>query len=50
MFESIVLRKSETGQNISAGQIAEALLYYQKVHLVLCTGTLIKLLKQIGIN
>ncbi|WP_394672130.1 hypothetical protein [Limnobacter sp.] len=50
MFESIVLRKSEIGQNISAGHIAEALLYYQKVHLVLCPGTLIQLLKQIGIN
>lgn len=48
MFEHIVLRKSEGGLPISAGQIAEALLYYQKVHLFIDRGTLFKLIKQIG--
>lgn len=48
MFESIVLRRSESGQTVSAGQIAEALLYYQKVHLVLDRGTLFSLVRQIG--
>lgn len=48
MFESIVLRRSESGQNITAGKIAEALLYYQKIHLVLDRGTLSNLINQIG--
>lgn len=48
MFESIVLRRSDSGQTVTAGQIAEALLYYQKVHLVLDRGTLIGLVNQIG--
>lgn len=48
MFESIVLRRSESGQNVTAGQVAEALLYYQKVHLVLDRGALGSLVKQIG--
>jgi 6-pyruvoyl-tetrahydropterin synthase len=48
MFDSIVLRRSESGQTVSAGQIAEALLYYQKVHLVLDRGALGSLVKQIG--
>ncbi len=33
---------------MSAGQIAEALLFYQKVHLVIDRGTLLGLVKQIG--
>lgn len=48
MFESIVLRRSESGQTVSAGQIAEALLYYQKVHLILDRGALRNLVNQIG--
>lgn len=48
MFESIVLRRSESGQTVSAGKIAEALLYYQKVHLVLDRATLSGLINQIG--
>lgn len=50
MFEHIVLRNSETGSSISAGQIAEALLYYQKVHLFIDRGTLFNLIRQIGVN
>jgi len=40
MFEHIVLRRTEGGLPISVGQIAEALLYYQKVHLFIDRGTL----------
>lgn len=48
MFEHVVLRKSEGGLPISAGQLAEALLYYQKVHLIVDRGTLAALIRQIG--
>lgn len=48
MFEHIVLRRSESGQAISAGRIAEALLYYQKVHIFIDRGTLFELIRQIG--
>lgn len=48
MFEHIVLRRAEGGQAISAGHIAEALLYYQKVHIFIDRGTLFNLIKQIG--
>jgi len=50
MFEHVVLRKSEGGSPVTAGQIAESLLYYQKVHVVIDRGTLSQLLKQIGID
>ena len=48
MFEYVVLRRSESGAPISAGQIAEALLFYQRVHVVLDRSTLLHLVKQIG--
>ena len=48
MFEHIVLRRAENSHPISAGQIAEALLYYQRVHLFIDRGTLFNLIKQIG--
>jgi hypothetical protein len=48
MFESIVLRRSESGAPISAGQVCEALLFYQRIHLIFDRGTLIQLAKQIG--
>lgn len=48
MFEHIVLRRATGGQPISAGYIAEALLYYQKLHLFVDRGTLFHLVKQIG--
>lgn len=48
MFEHIILRRAQDGFPISAGQIAEALLYYQKVHLFIDRGTLFKLVEQIG--
>lgn len=48
MFEHIVLRRATGGQPISAGYIAEALLYYQKIHIFVDRGTLFHLVKQIG--
>lgn len=48
MFEHVVLRRAEGGLPISAGQIAEALLYYQKAHLFIDRRTLFSLVKQIG--
>lgn len=48
MFDHVVLRRADGGQPVSAGQIAEALLFYQKVHLVIDRGTLLGLVKQIG--
>lgn len=48
MFEHIVLRRTESGQPISAGQLAEALLYYHKIHVFIDRGTLLELLRQLG--
>lgn len=50
MFEHIVLRRAVEGDPISAGLTAEALLYYQRVHLVLDRGTVLLLFRQIGVN
>lgn len=48
MFENIILRRAENSLPISIGQIAEALLYYQKVHIFIDRSTLFKLIEQIG--
>lgn len=48
MFEKIVLRRSDEGPALSAGELAEALLFYQNVHLVLDYGSLSGLINQIG--
>lgn len=48
MFEHTVLRRAEGDSPISAGYVAEALLYYQKVHLFLDRGTVFRLVSQIG--
>ncbi|WP_025598187.1 hypothetical protein [Burkholderia sp. WSM2230] len=50
MFDHVVLRRAEGGSPVTAGQVAEALLYYQKVHLVIDRGTLFQLVKQVGID
>ena len=50
MFDHVVLRRAESGNPITAGQIAEALLFYQKVHLVIDRQTLFGLLRQIGVS
>lgn len=48
MFEHIILRRATDGLPISAGYIAEALLYYQKLQLFIDHGTLFHLVKQLG--
>lgn len=48
MFEKIVLRRSDTGPALSIGELAEALLFYQNVHLVLDYGSLNNLISKIG--
>lgn len=48
MFEKIVLRKSEKGPALSAGELAEALLFYQNVHIILDFPSLNLLVEQIG--
>jgi hypothetical protein len=50
MFEHIALRRADRGNPISAGQIAEALLYYRKVHFFMDRGTLLDLIKQLGLD
>lgn len=50
MFEHVALRKANDGNPISAGNIAEALLYYQKVHLIIDRNTLFGLIRQLGAN
>ncbi|MBX7169324.1 MAG: hypothetical protein K1X74_23530 [Pirellulales bacterium] len=50
VFEKIVLRRTETGSPITAGQIAEALLFYQNVHLLIDMGSLGNLVRQLGVG
>jgi hypothetical protein len=48
MFERIVLRKAEEGNVVTLGQIAEGLLFYQHVHLVLDNESIRTLLQSLG--
>lgn len=48
MFEKIVLRHSRTGSALTAGEIAEALLFYQHVHIVLDAGSLGGIARSLG--
>lgn len=48
MFEKIVLRRSEGGQALTAGELAQALLFYQNVHIILDHDSLSKLIPAIG--
>ena len=50
MFERVVLRRSLDGPAITAGEIAEALLFYQNVHIVLDYSSLVGLVKTIGMR
>lgn len=50
MFEKIVLRRSEQGPVLTIGEVAEALLFYQNVHIVLDYSTLTGFIKQIGME
>lgn len=50
MFERVVLRRSLDGPAITVGEIAEALLFYQSVHVVLDYSSLVGLVKNIGMR
>ena len=50
MFEKIVLRRSETGVALTLGEIAEAMLFYQNVHLVLDPGAIDAISKSLGMR
>ena len=50
MFEKIVLRRSTTGVALTPGEIAEALLFYQNVHVVLDYGTIMSISKSLGMR
>lgn len=50
MFEHVVLRRSDNGNTISLGQLAEAMLYYKKVHLILDRGTLHFFVNALGLG
>jgi hypothetical protein len=48
LFEKVILRRSENGAALTAGELAEALLFYQNVHIILDFGSLSGLIQQIG--
>jgi hypothetical protein len=48
MFEKIILSRSEEGPPLTIGELAEALLFYQNVHIVLDWGSLDDLIRKIG--
>lgn len=48
MFESIVLNRSIDGPAITIGEISEALLFYQNIHIVMDTSNLLGLIRSIG--
>ena len=50
MFERIVLRRSLDGPAITAGEIAESLIFYQNVHIVLDYSSLLGLIRGIGMR
>lgn len=47
MFEKIVLKRSPSGSSISAGELAEALIFYRNVHLILDYSSLRDLVQSI---
>jgi hypothetical protein len=48
MFEKIVLRRSQIGPGLTPGELAEALLFYKNVHLVIDHGSFKSLLDSLG--
>ena len=50
MFEKMVLRRGEDGGGATLGEIAEGLLFYQRVHLILDRPVVINLVEKIGMN
>lgn len=50
MFQNIVLRSSSKNGPVTAGELAEALLYYQSVHVILDRPSFFSLARGVGIN
>lgn len=50
MFEKIILRSSDSGQPITLGELAEALYFYQNVHIILDYSSLTQLVTGIGMQ
>lgn len=50
MFEKIVIRSSDSGQPISLGELAEALFFYQNVHIILDYSSLTQLITTISMQ
>lgn len=48
MFEKIVLRRSENGETITLGEVAQAMLFYKNVHLILDRTTVLYFVKALG--
>lgn len=48
MFEKIVVRRSSDGPALTIGELAEAMLFYQNVHVVLDYGSLNGFLQTLG--
>lgn len=50
MFEKIVVRTSTDGTSLTLGELAEALLFYQNVHIILDHGSLNGFLLKLGVS
>lgn len=50
MFEKIILKSSDSGQPITLGELAEALLFYQNVHIILDYSSLSKIVSSMGME
>ena len=50
MFEKVVLRRSEEGVPVTKGEIAEALLFYQSVHIIIDYASFRGLVTQLGMD
>jgi len=50
MFDHVVLNRSVDGPSVTFGEIAEALLFYQSVHIILDRSSLAGLINKIGPN
>lgn len=50
MFEKMILRRGEDGGGATLGEIAEGLLFYQRVHLILDRPVVTNLVEKIGMD
>jgi hypothetical protein len=50
MFESVTIRRGADGMPITAGKLAEALLFYGRIHVFLDHGSILNLVRQVGVR